>query len=60
MWWMREQRDEKEWYSFRAKLEVPPKGYTGSLKGTGWDQDVMLDEYDRASGSVNRGKQVGE
>lgn len=56
MWWMREHRDEKEWYAFRAKLEVPPLNYKGSLKGTSWDDEVILSEYDAASGSVQRGK----
>lgn len=54
MWWMREGRTDKEWFEFRAKLEVPPPGYTGSLKGTGWDQDTMLEEYRQASGEVRR------
>lgn len=60
MWWMRENHDDKQWFSVRAKLEVPPKGYKGSLAGTGWDDDVILSEYDQASGSVNRGKTLGE
>ncbi len=54
-YWMREGcKDENEWYKTRSQFEVPPLGYTGSLAGTGWDQDVMLDEYQQASGEVNR------
>lgn len=60
MWWIKEGREENEWVVVRAKLEVPPKGYTGSLAGTGWDPDVMLSEYDQASGNVVRGPQPGE
>jgi hypothetical protein len=30
-----------------GKFEVPPPGYTGSLKGTSWDQDIMLDDYNQ-------------
>lgn len=29
----------------RSQFEVPPPGYTGSLKGTGWDPDTMIDDY---------------
>lgn len=55
MWWLKEGREDKEWYLVRSKLEVPPKGYTGSLRGTGWDPDTILNEYDQASGNVVRG-----
>lgn len=30
----------------RANLEVPPSGYTGSLRGTSWDDDEMLSGYE--------------
>jgi hypothetical protein len=57
---MREGREEKDWFLSRAKLEVPPLGYTGSLAGTGWDQDTMLSEYDQAAGSIRRGSEPVE
>lgn len=60
MWWMREGREERDWFLTRAKLEVPPVGYTGSLRGTGWDQDTMLTEYDQASGTMRRGPEPVE
>jgi hypothetical protein len=30
-----------------GKFEIPPPGYTGSLAGTSWDQDTMLDDYNQ-------------
>lgn len=42
---MREGRKEEEAVKSISMFEVPPPGYTGSLKGTGWDPDAMLDGY---------------
>lgn len=47
MWWLEENRDEKEWDKVRSKLEVPPPGYTGSLKGTVWDEDEIIKGYEQ-------------
>lgn len=30
-----------------AEFEIPPPGYTGSLKGTGWDPDEVLETYNQ-------------
>ena len=38
-------RDEADAHQVRAKLEVPPPGYRGSLRGTSWDDDAMLSEF---------------
>lgn len=46
-WWLQENCDAKEWDKVRAKLEVPPPGYTGSLAGTVWDHDEMLAGYEQ-------------
>lgn len=44
MHWILNQPDiDKE--ATRAKLELPPPGYTGSLRGTAWDPDAILDGY---------------
>lgn len=29
----------------KSMLELPPPGYTGSLKGTEWDDSAMLAGY---------------
>lgn len=42
-----ENTDDKKWDAVRARLEVPPPGYTGSLKGTVWDHDEMLKGYEQ-------------
>lgn len=55
MFWLTEGREQKDAFVARSKLEVPPPGYAGSLAGTGWDQDVMLDEYNQAAGTPSRG-----
>lgn len=55
VWWMVEGLDEKERFSAIAKLEVPPKGYTGSLTGTSWDPGVVLSEYQQAEGNIRKG-----
>lgn len=30
-----------------AKFEIPPPGYTGSLKGTSWDDEAVLAGYNQ-------------
>lgn len=55
MFWLTEGREQTDAFVARSKLEVPPPGYTGSLAGTGWDQDVMVDEYDQAAGTPSQG-----
>jgi len=30
-----------------GKFEIPPPGYTGSLVGTSWDPEIMLDDYNQ-------------
>lgn len=57
MWWLAEGKEQKDAFVARSKFELPPPGYTGSLAGTGWDPDVMLDEYDQAAGTPSRGPQ---
>jgi hypothetical protein len=47
MSWMREATDPKKWDAERARFEVPPPGYTGSLEGTVWDDDAVLDTYNQ-------------
>jgi len=54
MWWLMEGKSETEWFAYRARIEVPPRGYTGSLVGTSWDDGVILEEYGQASGSITR------
>jgi hypothetical protein len=44
-WWIQEGLEEKEWDKVRSRLEIPPPEYTGSLKGTVWDHDAMLEGY---------------
>lgn len=55
MFWISEGREQREAFIARSKVEVPPPGYAGSLAGTGWDPDVMLDEYSQAAGSPTVG-----
>lgn len=44
-YWIMEGRDEKNAMKTRAMLEMPPPGYTGSLRNTVWDTDAMLADY---------------
>jgi hypothetical protein len=44
---MQESADPKKWDAQRARFEVPPQGYTGSLKGTVWDPDAVLETYNQ-------------
>lgn len=30
-----------------AMFEIPPPGYTGSLKGTGWDPEAVMEGYNQ-------------
>ena len=39
----------------RGMFEVPPKGYTGSRKGTGWDVDEMNDAFFQNPTNVSAG-----
>lgn len=43
---MQENRKEEEAVKTISMFEVPPLGYTGSLKGTSWDADEMMSGYD--------------
>lgn len=43
---MQEGRKEEDAVKTISMFEVPPLGYTGSLKGTSWDPDAMLAGYD--------------
>lgn len=45
MYWVLDGRDEADQVKTRSKLEIPPRGYTGSLAGTSWDPDVILEGY---------------
>lgn len=38
-------RTEADMSKTRSMLEVPDPGYTGSLKGTSWDPDLLLEGY---------------
>lgn len=56
MFWIADGREPKDAFTIRSKLEIPPPGYTGTLVGTGWDQDTMVDEYDTAAGNIASGQ----
>lgn len=43
--WLVDGKEEAQAAKDRSMFEVPPKGYRGSLKGTGWDQDEMNKPY---------------
>lgn len=47
MTWIMEGAEEKKRDAVRARFEVPPPGYTGSLRGTVWDEDAVLRTYDQ-------------
>lgn len=44
-YWILNGRDDADANVVRGKLELPPPGYTGSLRGTSWDPDAMLAAY---------------
>jgi len=50
--WLVEGRDEADAMKTLSKFEVPPPGYAGSLAGTLWDPETMIDAYQRQAGSV--------
>lgn len=37
--------DEAAADAARSKFEIPPLGYTGSLRGSVWDPDVIIEGY---------------
>lgn len=39
----------------RGMFEVPPKGYTGSRRGTSWDTDEMNSAFFQSATTVNAG-----
>lgn len=45
MHWILEGRSAADMDKTRAMIELPPPGYTGSLRGTSWDPDAMLAGY---------------
>lgn len=49
---MMERLDDKQRFTALSKLEVPDPGYTGSLKGTSWDPDEILQGYEQ--GEIGR------
>jgi len=51
-YWLVEGRSEADAMKVLSKFEVPPPGYSGSLAGTSWDPDTMLDAYQRQAGSI--------
>jgi hypothetical protein len=48
MWWsMSNHASQEKAEAWRAKFEVPPPGYNGSLEGTVWADDRMMDGYEQ-------------
>lgn len=45
MYWILDRREATDVAITRAKVEMPPPGYSGSLRGTVWDPDAMLASY---------------
>lgn len=45
MFWILEGREEADAEKVRGQIDMPPVGYTGSLKGTAWDPDEMVKAY---------------
>lgn len=48
-WLIEGEEDEGKAMRKKAKFEVPPKGYRGSLRGTSWDPDVLAAQVSSTS-----------
>lgn len=47
MHWILDGRSEADAFKTRSRIELPPLGYTGSLRGTVWDDSAVLDGYEQ-------------